>query len=120
MFKKIRKLYVLQKTRPLSKEDIYSKPLHHPNECHKRPTIEVIGAFTSYKKAYQALWGFVNNVWLITPGYISYELHKKDYYPPMEKHMFEDNSYVFAEIDQHSHDYSVGDEWYKIQIFEDI
>lgn len=118
MFKP-RKLYVLQKTRPLTKGDVYSKPLHHSNERLTRPTIEVIGAFTSYKRAYQALWAFVENIWLITPGYISYELHKKNNHPPKEEMMFEDNSYVFMEMDKH-HLNSVSDYWYKIQIFEDI
>ena len=116
MFKP-RKLYVLQKTRPL--EDVYYNPLHHSNERFTRPTIEVIGAFTSYKKAFEALLGFVENIWLITPGYISYELDKKDNYPPKEEMMFEDNSYVFTEMDESHQDY-VSDYWYKIQIFEDI
>jgi hypothetical protein len=112
-------VYVLQRIGNISDQ---SNPLHNKSE---RQPIEILGAFRSYKKAYNALFAFKryedDEIWILTSDYVSFKLTEKDNHPPKKQFMFEDNSYVFMEMEHQVHGISTPtNDWFKIQIFEDV
>ena len=111
-------VYVLQRI-GITSDD--ANPLHHKTE---RLPIEVLGAFRSYKKAYNALFAFKryqdDEIWILTSDYVSFKLTEKDNHPQKKRFMFEDNSYVFIEMEHHIQGIPTPtNDWFKIQIFED-